>query len=110
MTDERARRIGLNEALFRKVNEEIESLTDAFGAQSTMSVICECGDGHCMERIEISLADYERVRSDPRLFVILPGHEIPDVESIVERMAGWEVVRKHNGTAVQVAEGTDPRS
>ena len=61
MNDERARRVGLNEALFRRVNEEIESLNDAFGGQSTLSVICECGDGQCMERIEISLVDYERV-------------------------------------------------
>jgi hypothetical protein len=110
MNDERARRVGLNEALFRRVNEEIESLNDAFGGQSTLSVICECGDGQCMERIEISLVDYERVRADPRLFVVLPGHLIPDVESVVERADGWDVVRKQDGRAVEVAERTDPRS
>jgi len=110
MSDERARRVGLNEALFRRVNEEIESLHDALGAPTSMSVICECGDGQCMERIEIPRADYERVRADPLLFVIVPGHVIPDIESVTERADGWEVVRKHDGTAASVAEVTDPRS
>ena len=110
MSDEHARRVGLNEALFRRVNEEIEALNELLGEPATMSVICECGDAQCMERIEIPLDDYERVRADPLLFVIVPGHEIPDVESVVERAAGWDVVRKDRGTPSAVAESTDPRS
>jgi len=110
MSDERARRIGLNEALFRQVNEEIESLNERLGKPESMSVICECGDGECMERIEIPLVEYERVREDPRHFVIVPGHDIPDIESVLERANHWEVVRKHEGTATRVAEATDPRS
>src|SRR5689334_21077982 len=51
--DERARRIGENEALFRYVNERIEGLNEAFGAiTETMSVVCECGDLSCAEQIE----------------------------------------------------------
>jgi hypothetical protein len=110
MTVERARRVGLNEALFRRVNEEIESLNATLGKPATMSVICECGDGQCMERIEIPLAEYERVRADPCMFVIVPGHEIPDLESVIERADRWDVVRKHDGTSTRVAERTDPRS
>jgi hypothetical protein len=110
MNDDRARRVGLNEALFRRVNEEIESLNAGFGKPSTMSVICECGDAQCMERIEIPLADYERVRADPLLFVIVPGHEIPDLESVTERNGTWAVVRKNDERPTKVAERTDPRS
>lgn len=110
MTDERARRVGLNEALFRRVNDEIESLNESLGKPASMSVICECGDGQCMERIEIPLADYERVRADPRLFVIVPGHDIPDLETVTERSDSWAVVRKHDGTAARVANRTDPRT
>jgi hypothetical protein len=41
--DERARRVGLNEAIFRQVNEQIRDLIRGFGTeQGTMSVICEC--------------------------------------------------------------------
>ena len=110
MSDERARRVGLNESLFRRVNEEIESLHRSFGDPRSMAAICECGDGECLERIEIPLADYERVRSDPRLFVVMPGHVLPDLESVVDRAAAYEVVRKRDGTATEVAERTDPRS
>jgi hypothetical protein len=110
MSDERARRVGRNESLFRQVNEEIESLNAGFGKPTTMSVICECGDGQCMERIEIPLVDYERVRGDSRSYVIVPGHEIPDLESVVERAHMWVIVRKDPGTSTEVAEKTDPRS
>ena len=109
--DERARRIGENEALFRLVNERIEGLGEAFGAiTESMTIVCECGDGSCVEQIELSVADYERIRSDPTLFVIVRGHEIPDVEDVVERSDGFDVVRKHAGGAAQLAAELDPRS
>ena len=44
MNDERARRVGLNEAIFRQVNEQIRGLNREFGAEhGTMTAICECG-------------------------------------------------------------------
>jgi hypothetical protein len=33
--------------------------------------------------VRITKAEYERVRSDPRQFVIFEGHLIPDIEQIV---------------------------
>lgn len=41
---------------------------------------------------------------------IVPRHEIPDLESVVERTGAWDVVRKHSGTPTKIAERTDPRS
>jgi hypothetical protein len=110
LNDEQERRVGLNEALFREVNEQIHSLVDdeSVGGNS-ITVICECGDVNCTERVELLLSDYERIRSDNLLYVIARGHNIPAVERIVERRDGWEVVRKF-GEAGEVAEETDPRS
>ena len=109
--DERARRIGANEALYRSVNEKIEALNAAFGAiTETMSVVCECGNASCAEQIEVSIADYERIRSEPTLFIIRPGHEIPDVEEVVEQNDEFHVVRKVEGDASELARETDPRS
>ena len=106
----RARRIGQNEALYRSVNEKIEALSAAFGAiTDTMSVVCECGNASCAEQIEVSIADYERIRSEATLFIIRPGHEIPDVEEVVERNDAFHVVRKVEGDAAEVARETDPR-
>ena len=109
--DDRARRIGENEILYRTVNEKIEDLNAAFGTLTeTMTVVCECGDGACAEQIELDVPTYERVRSDPTLFVTVPGHEEPDVESVVERSDDFQVVRKDKGGAAELAAAHDPRS
>lgn len=110
MSDERELRAGVNEALFREVNEQIRSLTDDLGTDgATITVICECGDAGCTERIELRRSEYERVRGDSLLYVIASGHALPGVEHVVERRNGWEIVRKI-GAASEVAEETDPRS
>jgi hypothetical protein len=109
--DERTRRIGENEALYRAVNEKIEGLNEAFGmVAETMAVICECGELSCTEQITLDLPTYERVRSDPTQFVVLPGHELPDVEEVIERHEGFFVIRKAAGGPAQLARETDPRS
>jgi hypothetical protein len=108
--DERARRIGENEALYRAVNEKIEDLSAAFGTiTETMSVVCECGDASCAEQIEVSIADYERIRADATFFIIRPGHEIPDVEEVMERNDEFHVVRKAEGAAADLARELDTR-
>jgi hypothetical protein len=105
------KRVGLNEAIFRQVNEQIKNLDDELGSDDgEITVICECGDAECTERIGLPLDIYERVRSDSLLYVIAPGHEFPEIESVVERSSGYEVVRKQAAEAVEVAEETDPRS
>lgn len=111
MSDEQARRVGLNEAIFREVNEQIESLNRDQGTDAaTLTVICECADGECAERLEISVAAYEKVRADARRYVIVPGHQLPEFESVVESADGYDVVEKREGPAAALAEETDPRS
>ena len=111
MSENQARRVGLNESIFRQVNEQIESLNRNFQADlPTMSVICECANGDCIEQFEIAVSAYEQVRADPRRYIVLPGHELPEFESIVESRDGYDVVEKRDGTAASVAEETDPRS
>jgi hypothetical protein len=111
MSEEQARRVGLNEALFREVNEQIRSLTDEFSTDDgAITVICECGDADCTDRVELRLSDYERVRTDSLLYVIAKGHVFPEVERVVEKFDGYEVVEKRPGIAADLAEETDPRS
>lgn len=109
--EERVRRVGENEALFRVVNERIEDLNRAFARiTETMDVVCECGDIDCSQRVVLGLDDYERVRAESTTFVLAPGHEMPDVEDVVARGDGFVVVRKHRGLPEEVARETDPRS
>jgi hypothetical protein len=109
--EERARRIGENEALFREVNEQIEDLQRGMAeiSDDRMHIVCECGDLGCSERIVVPIAKYEQVRSDPTLFLIVPAHDDPEVEDVVERAGGFDVVRKRAGGAAELAEATDPR-
>jgi hypothetical protein len=109
MTD-RAVRIGANEAVFRHINEQIEDLNRAFAEMTeTMDVICECGNLSCAERLLVPIPEYERVRSDSALFLVVPGHEKPDVEDVVEDHDHYFVLRKKPGLPEEIAEDTDPR-
>jgi hypothetical protein len=108
--DDRERRIGENEILYRTVNEKIEDLNQAFGTvTNSMTIVCECGDASCAAQIDLDVGTYERVRADPTLFVILPGHAEPDAESVVETGDGFEIVRKDAGEAARLAAEHDPR-
>ena len=110
--DERKRRIGENEALFRTINEEVDSLNRSLAqlTDETIHIVCECGNIDCQQRLVVPLGAYERVRSDSALFFVVPGHEIPSAEDVVEETPRYFVVRKHAGEEQELAEATDPRS
>jgi hypothetical protein len=109
--DERERRIGVNEALFREVNERIEQVTETLQVTSEhLAILCECGDETCTERVEVPLGEYERIRSDPTLFFIVPGHDAPEVEDVVGHGAGFDIVAKRPDEPAELATELDPRS
>jgi hypothetical protein len=104
-------RIGLNEAVFREVNERIEDLAENFELRDeALDLVCECGDAGCVRRISMTRAEYEELRSDPRHFAVHPGHEYPEAEEVVARRKGYDVVSKNEGAPERIAEQTDPRS
>jgi hypothetical protein len=109
--DERAKRIGLNEAVFREVNERVRSINEGFGGRlETAEFVCECGDTACTERIRLTMTEYENLRAKPTHFAIKDGHEIPDVEDVVERCENYIVVEKKAGDPAELARAVDPRS
>jgi hypothetical protein len=71
--------------------------------------VCECGEEACRERVYLSLAEYETVRASPIRFAVLPGHEVPEAERVVEERDGYLVVEKFERLRY-VAEQSDPRS
>jgi hypothetical protein len=106
--DQRAREIARHQSLFREVNERIEELAETFDLKDELTILCECGSGACDERIVLRERDYEALRRVPTHFAVLPGHEIPDVERIVERHDGFVVVEKF-GESAKAAIRLDPR-
>lgn len=100
----REARVGNNERLFREVNERISRIQDDFGQAQAFEIVCECGASTCLERIAISHGAYRRLRENPRTFAIVPGHEIPEVEDVVERTDAYDVVEKKEGIPAAIAE------
>src|SRR3954452_24888945 len=97
----REERLAANEARFRQINEEAHAQRETEGGGR---FVCECADRSCTKWIAMPLEKYAEVRAHPRRFVIAPSHEIPDVETIVERGDGWFVIEKPE----EVAHVVDP--
>ena len=89
-----------NEGRFRAINErlrdDLEAVTDE---AETLRFVCECGNASCGEAIPLPMPDYQAVRAHPLHFAVTPGHEIPDVETVVQRHDGYLVVEKPSEVA-----------
>lgn len=109
MPSQRAERIARNESVFRELNESLERSVHRGRPDSDFAgFVCECGNVECDETVRVDLPAYERVRQDSQQFILVPGHDAPDVESVVDRSEGYVVVRKHVEVG-PIVEQTDPR-
>jgi hypothetical protein len=106
----RAERIARNEASFRATNEQINALNAAGQRLPTILIVCECGADTCLSTFTVSTRQYTEVRQHPARFLILPGHEMTDVESVVAQHEDFVVVEKLPGEPQRIAEETDPRT
>ncbi len=105
----REERLANNEAMFRVANERMAGWEDQHAASEIELYFCECADPDCREKLALTKAQYERVRSHPRHFVVHDGHEIPDIETVVHRAEAWTIVEKPPEVADTI-EPLDPRS
>jgi hypothetical protein len=107
--DVRGERAARNEALFRRVNERVEEVNKAFEPiLGDSDFFCECADVDCMEKIRMTLAEYEALRAVSTHFAVKPQHVLPANERVVEQRAGYIVVEKV-GRAGERAVALDPR-
>jgi hypothetical protein len=70
--------------------------------------LCECSETSCVEIVAFTNDEYERVRSRATVFVVVPGHERPEIENVVEANEGFMLVEKV--VAVEEIIEADPRS
>jgi hypothetical protein len=101
-------RSAANEPLFRTINEAIRRGRWPGEPPGPAGFRCECARLGCTRIINVPIAEYERVREDPRRFVVATGHEQAEFETVVARGGGYVVVEKR-GDAAELAEMTDPR-
>ena len=108
--DAREIRLARNETLFREVNERIEDLALTHADEDHIyEFLCECSNPHCDLRLSLPLSTYEQARADSAVFIVAPGHDLPEVEEVVLRGAGFQLVRKQ-GEAAELADETNPRN
>lgn len=89
-----AERAARNEEVFRDVNERIEEGAEQHAVSGAQPFHCECSRASCFETIELTPADYEAIAHKRYHFVVIPGHEEPEIERIVERRTDVLVVEK----------------
>ena len=107
--DAREERLARNESLFRSVNENIEEAA-ASGQldEHVFEFFCECSNIDCTLLLPMTVSEYERVRADPKQFVVAPGHDLPEIEIVVARTDTYQVVIKE-GEAAEFVTEHDPR-
>jgi hypothetical protein len=109
--DKQEERLGQNENLFRAVNERLRELGDAFSmVTEDAEFVCECGTASCTEQIRMPLEEYERIRSDPKRFFVVSGHERPEYEKVVSEHEAYVVIEKLPGGPAELAISDDPQS
>jgi hypothetical protein len=114
IVSEREERLAGNEALFREVNERVAEVATHYIEVETHAEIvdftCECGHADCAEPISMTLVEYEAIRAESTHFAVVPKHEQPEIEVVIERHPTYFVVEKSQEDAQEVARETDPRA
>ena len=107
--DARTQRIADNESRFREINERLRSDLRALPDDATpVDFVCECGHVDCTDPVRLTLAEYEGIRASPLDFAVAPGHDLGDVEDVVDVTDRFARVRKHPESA-PIVRATDPR-
>ena len=88
-----------NEVIFKAHNQFILEQVNNILPESNkptfkIAFICECSDEACQKKIALTVRDFRRHTMNPRRFIIKPGHEQPDIEQVIDRRRGYELVEK----------------
>ena len=90
MDDLTRKRLEHNEAVFRAINDELDDASSGRPRQ----YICECADAMCTETIGLTRSEYRAIRDEADRYVLVPGHELPELEEVVRREPDHLVVDK----------------
>lgn len=103
-------RIARTESLFRNVNERIAESAKRFELEEA-SFVCECADQACAERVDATMDEYERARTEPTHFLLRPGHEDTRVERVIARRGTrLAIVEKFNAGVARIVRRLNPRA
>jgi hypothetical protein len=98
-----------NQLLLRDVNERIAEVAVGWPGDPP-TFLCECSNEDCHETLALSLGEYEVVRSSLNLFVVLPGHELLEVDRVVDARERFTLVEKTKHTDLVLTWQRDTRA
>jgi hypothetical protein len=102
--------VATNQVIFREINEKLEDLNNSFSEIIPLGhFVCECADTSCIERVGMTIREYEELRGHARRFVVRRGHRSPETERVIEERTGYTIVEKL-GAAGDYAARFDPRT
>ena len=103
------RRSGLKPQLVcRAINEHIRYLSESYGFEGEIDLICECTRPACFEHLRVSPETHEAARRVPNRFLLKPGHTDPHNERVIEETDRYTIIEKIGFEARQ-ADRDDPR-
>ena len=102
VTAERELRAAKKQMLFRSVNDRIRELGEP--SLAPVEFACECADETCLEKIPLTTQQFLAIESDRNRFIVLRGHELPDVEDVVAVRDGFLIVSMRGAAAVFIEE------
>jgi hypothetical protein len=95
--------VAKNQAVFREVNERIRELSERLRSDAPtdlVSFVCECSAADCHATVELTLVEYDRVRSEPAQFVAAVDHLWhPNSDREVLRTSRYVVLAKMEDAA-----------
>jgi hypothetical protein len=98
-----AERAARNEEVFRDVNQRIEEGAEQHAVSGALPFHCECARACCLETIQIPPARYAEIVRERYNFVVIPGHEEPQIERTVKAEPDFLVVEKIGEAREQIA-------
>ncbi len=85
-----------NEVIFRAVNKNIQELmTENDHEDEVLDFYCECSRPDCKQRIKLSCKLYAILHAKEKQFIIKPGHVFTEVEKVISKDEGYQVVEKY---------------
>ena len=87
-------RISDSQEAFAKANEQIRASAERYGFEQRVPFLCECSEATCTKSVRLFLTCYREARATGRSFILLPGHDDPQLERIVSHGDGYVLVEK----------------
>jgi hypothetical protein len=105
--DTRPSEVAQRQSYVRGVNKGAVELPKDGDAEE-VTILCECGRRDCSTTLRLNGEVYRSVRRQATWFIVVDGHEVPEVGRVKQRRGTWTIVESTyspNGTEAYPSNG-----